>query len=153
MSISSQELGDLLEKSGQPRIGAKVHAPDEKCTGEWRQAVGALKPVVVAKRSKYSAVRSVDAAGRKWDSKAEERRWKELRMRETIHDIYGLQRQVRFDITIKGIFCGYYKADFVYSLRTGEKIVEDVKGVKTSTYRLKKKLVEAQYGVTITEIS
>jgi len=31
-------------------------------------------------------------------------------------------------------------------------VVEDVKGVKTPVYRLKKKLVEALHGITIQEI-
>jgi len=30
--------------------------------------------------------------------------------------------------------------------------VEDVKGVKTPVYKLKKKLVEASYDITITEV-
>jgi hypothetical protein len=53
-----------------------------------------------------------------------------------------------------------YVADFRYQermLKDSENnhwrvVVEDVKGVKTPVYRLKKKLVEAQYGIEIREV-
>jgi len=48
---------------------------------------------------------------------------------------------------------GEYRADFRYvEARTGKLIIEDVKGVKTAVYRLKKKLFEALYGIEITEV-
>ena len=48
------------------------------------------------------------------------------------------------------IAVGKYIADFQY-VRDGKQIVEDVKGVKTPVYRLKKKLIEARYGIRILE--
>ena len=48
---------------------------------------------------------------------------------------------------------GHYVADFAYvDERTGQRVIEDVKGVKTAMYRWKKKHTEAQYGITITEV-
>jgi hypothetical protein len=48
---------------------------------------------------------------------------------------------------------GHYVADFRYrSGPQGLLVVEDVKGVRTALYRWKKKHVEAQYGIQITEI-
>ena len=48
---------------------------------------------------------------------------------------------------------GFRSADFSYFTRE-KRVVEDVKGYKTSVYKLKKKLVEALFaGVTITEIT
>ena len=44
-----------------------------------------------------------------------------------------------------------YYADFEY-YENDEYIVEDVKGVKTPVYKLKKKLIEAQYKIRITEV-
>ncbi len=47
---------------------------------------------------------------------------------------------------------GFYKADFRYEVTaTGERVIEDVKGVRTAVYRLKKKLVKALYGIEIIE--
>jgi hypothetical protein len=49
----------------------------------------------------------------------------------------------------------YYKADFRYwDFKEKRTVIEDVKSpatAKNPVYRLKKKLVEAQYGITITE--
>ena len=44
-----------------------------------------------------------------------------------------------------------YKADFVYTLESGEKIVEDAKGVRTETYKIKKKLMEER-GYQVREV-
>jgi hypothetical protein len=48
-----------------------------------------------------------------------------------------------------------YVADFSYVDNVPPHpmtVVEDVKGFRTPLYRLKKKLIEAQYGIAITEI-
>ena len=50
---------------------------------------------------------------------------------------------------INGIKIFDYVADFDYYSR-GKHIVEDFKGVKTATFRLKKKGFEAYYGKEIT---
>jgi hypothetical protein len=44
-----------------------------------------------------------------------------------------------------------YLADFVY-FQDGKQVVEDVKGVRTPVYRLKKRLVAEKYGIEIREI-
>ena len=46
--------------------------------------------------------------------------------------------------------CAYY-ADFDY-VQDGKHVVEDVKGVKTEAYKIKKKLMLERYGVRITEV-
>lgn len=132
--MTSRDLGDLLEQTGQPRIGPAV---------------------IVPPRSKYHAVRSVDADGQTWDSNAERRRYDHLVLLRKAGMISELARQPRFNIMMNGIFCGFYKGDFEYRNGLGELVIEDVKNKATSTpvYRLKKKLVEAQYGIVITEVS
>lgn len=46
----------------------------------------------------------------------------------------------------------YYYADFVYTdERTGERIVEDCKGMRTEVYKLKKKMLYDKYGILIKE--
>jgi hypothetical protein len=45
-----------------------------------------------------------------------------------------------------------YIADFTYFEKDGQQVIEDVKGVRTPVYRLKKKIIEAEYGIAITEI-
>ena len=48
---------------------------------------------------------------------------------------------------------GYYTADFAYKVN-GLDVVEDVKSkpTRTEAYRLRKKIVEASYGIKVTEI-
>lgn len=87
-------------------------------------------------------------------SKAEARRYATLRIEEQTGAISVLQTQPEFPISVNGVKCAVYKADFAY-FRGHKRIVEDVKSAatKTAVYRLKKKLVEAAYpGVNIVEI-
>ena len=110
------------------------------------------------KRHKYGAIpTTVD--GIRFDSKAEAKRYGELKLLEKAGEIKELQLQPRFELMAPergsgfDVRIGDYVADFRY--REGPKgllKIEDVKGVKTALYRWKKKHVEAQYGITITEI-
>ncbi len=45
-----------------------------------------------------------------------------------------------------------YRADFVYSDNAGNTVVEDVKGIKTKDYIIKRKLMLSVYGVRIKEV-
>lgn len=95
-------------------------------------------------------------------SKAEARRYSELKLLEKAGEIRELELQPRFPLLVPArgnggayerAHVGDYVADFRY--REGPKgllKIEDVKGFRTELYRWKKKHVEAQYGVTITEI-
>jgi len=89
-------------------------------------------------------------------------RYRELKEQERIGLISALELQPRFDVKVNKKYICFYKADFRYNRKAilkgsrdfYEIIVEDVKSEatkKNSTYRLKKKLVEAIYGITILE--
>lgn len=102
-------------------------------------------------RSKYRSKRTL-VDGIWFDSKKEAARYCDLRLLERGGVIRGLQWQVSFPIVIDGTKVCVWKADFVY-FEGQDRIVEDVKGVRTPIYRLKKKLVEAVYrGVKIREV-
>ncbi|MDD5059439.1 MAG: DUF1064 domain-containing protein [Sideroxydans sp.] len=102
--------------------------------------------------SKYGSRRTV-VDGIRFDSQAEARRYGELRLLEAAGSIFDLKLQVEYQVHIKGQHICSYLADFVYFDREkGEWVIEDVKGVRTQVYRLKKRLVEAIYGITITEV-
>ena len=109
--------------------------------------------------TKYHAVPTV-VDGIRFSSKAEARYYAELRMREKAGEIKNLELQPKFALMVPeygsgyDVTVGHYIADFRY--REGPRGVlriVDVKGVKTPVYRLKKKMVEAQYGITITEVA
>lgn len=88
-----------------------------------------------------------------FDSKREAKRWKELRMLLKAGKIGMLARQVEFELNPGGTHSVIYKADFTYvDTQTGEKITEDVKGMRTREYLKKKRLMKKLYGITITEI-
>lgn len=90
--------------------------------------------------------------GIQFDSKLEMIRYKELRLLEGVGDITELKIQVPFILLddfisgdgkkIRGI---KYIADFVYTDKNGDKIVEDVKGCLTAEYKLKKKMFLKRY--------
>lgn len=93
-----------------------------------------------------------------FDSAKEATRWAELRLLERAGQIFNLQRQVSFTLIPKQVLDGktverpvVYKADFVYT-ENGEDVVEDVKGVKTKEYIIKRKLLLWQYGIHIREV-
>lgn len=100
-------------------------------------------------RNKYRAIKAV-VDGITFDSKKEARRYGQLKLLARAGKISELKLQPRFDLIVNGCKCGFYKADFEY-IEDGKRVVEDVKGMKTPIYNLKKKLVKAIYGIDIFE--
>lgn len=85
-----------------------------------------------------------------FDSIAESKRYKELALLERAKIIKRLQLQPRFLLqegfrkngeTFRPIF---YVADFMYEEK-GQVIVEDVKGMETKDFKIKRKLFEYKY--------
>lgn len=106
----------------------------------------------MTRRHKYNAKRVHDD-GEAFDSKAEHRRYCQLKQLELAHEIEGLEIHPSWSFTIDGVKIGKYIGDFAYyDRRSGERIVEDVKGVRTAVYRLKKKLMLAIHGIEVVEI-
>ena len=117
-------------------------------------------------KHKYGAVpTTVD--GIRFASLKESRRYSELRLLERAGEIHLLQLQPTFALVVVPVGTrspetriGEYRADFAYCQCFGgvgncgwsRVVVEDVKGMKTPVYRLKKKFVEAQYGISIREV-
>lgn len=117
--------------------------------------------------SKYNS-RKLEFDGQKFDSKKELRRWQDLRRLEQAGRILDLKRQVSFELipTQRGPdiigprggvtpgkvieYSTHYIADFVYQ-KDGVMIVEDVKGFRTDTYIIKRKLMLWVHGIRILE--
>ena len=108
------------------------------------------------RRNKFNARKTV-VDGIVFHSAAEANRYKILKLLERSGHIKELKLQVPYifycisepSLDCKKMFT--YYADFVY-VENGHTIIEDVKGIKTPVYRLKKKLIEAYYLITITEV-
>ena len=122
------------------------------------------------KDSKYCN-KKIEVDGIVFDSKREARRYKELLLLEQAGAISNLQRQVKYVLipaqrepdtvgSRGGIHkgkviekeCAYY-ADFVYFDREKQEIVvEDTKGMKTTEYIIKRKLMLHVHSIRIREI-
>lgn len=122
---------------------------------------------------KYNNKKSI-VDGINFDSKKEAKRYKELKTLEKAGIIHELQRQVKYVLIPaqyehtgevyaignnkgkpkKGRLiereCAYY-ADFVYN-QNGETIVEDTKGVRTTEYVIKRKLMLYVHDIRIKEV-
>lgn len=90
--------------------------------------------------------------GVRFDSKREAARYVELKALAKAGLISDLELQPRFPLTVNGVKCGAYVADFRYRDGEGREVVEDVKGVRTPFYILKSKLVRALHGVEVVEV-
>lgn len=101
--------------------------------------------------SKYNARKTI-VDGVKFDSRKEARRYKELKLLERAGEIKNLQLQPRFTLQESFKYQGKterkisYIADFSYLNKDGKIVVEDTKGYRTETYKLKRKLFLKKYG-------
>lgn len=88
-------------------------------------------------------------------SKAEAKRFAELCLLLDHGRISELEVQPSYPMVINDLKITVYRADFKYLDSDGRQVIEDVKpkSFRTDLYRLKKKLVEAIYTLTITEVT
>jgi hypothetical protein len=98
-------------------------------------------------RHKFRA-KPCEADGIKFASKKEHKRYQQLKILQNSGEILFFLRQVPFHLqaSVK------YVCDFLIFWTNGEVTIEDVKGVKTDMYIVKKKMVEATYPITIQEV-
>lgn len=100
------------------------------------------------RKSKYGNIKT-EAAGIKFHSRREAKRYMDLRLLEEAGEISKLERQVVYPIEINGLKVCEYVADFVYE-KNGV-VVEDAKGYKTDLFALKSKLMKAVHGIEVIE--
>ena len=102
--------------------------------------------------TKYNAKRTT-IDGITFDSKREANRYGELKLLHQAGEIQELLVHPKFKLVVNGVLICTYTADFQYR-ENGEKVVEDVKSKPTITYsyKLKKKLMKAVYGLDVTEV-
>lgn len=99
-----------------------------------------------------------------FDSAKEWRRNQELEALQRVGEISELNRQVPFvlmpsyTIADKTTRQGYrtvreirYIADFTYRLKDGTRIIEDVKGMQTDVFKIKRKLLERKIALGVIE--
>lgn len=109
------------------------------------------------KRPKYKNIK-IEVDGIKFDSKKEARRYQELKLLESAGKITRINVHPRFKIIVNDEKICTYVADFEYWTRVldgskvPEYVVEDVKGIRTQAFILKKKLMFACYGIEVREV-
>jgi hypothetical protein len=98
-------------------------------------------------RHKFRAI-PTEIDGIKFASKKEARHYRNLELLKKSGELLFFLRQTPWHLpgNVK------YLSDFVCFWKDGTATVEDVKGMKTPMYILKKKQVEALYGIVITEV-
>ena len=100
------------------------------------------------RRHKYGAI-ATTVDGIRFASKKEAQRYSFLKSLERADRLRDLELQPKFPCVVNGKKICTYIADFRYTLKNGKEVIEDVKGVETAIFRLKKKLVESLYPVEI----
>lgn len=91
-----------------------------------------------------------------FDSKHEAERYLVLRADEIAGRIKDLKLQVPFELIPPQLYGKWrattYVADFTYTDKNGQFVVEDAKGFRTEVYRIKKKLMLLRHGIIIKEV-
>lgn len=102
-------------------------------------------------RRKYGNIK-VHADGLTFDSKREHRYYADFKLLQQAGEISHLEVHPVYSIIVNGVKIGKYTADFQFREKDGRLRVIDVKSPATAAtkdFRLRKKLVEAIYPITI----
>ncbi|KJS40379.1 MAG: hypothetical protein VR70_05945 [Rhodospirillaceae bacterium BRH_c57] len=111
--------------------------------------------------NKFHAIRTKASDGKTFDSRAEARRYEQLRLLIKTGQITDLQLHPSYKFEIDGqrLKCDSgrsveYRADFAYTDAAGARVVEDVKSPATRTpqYKIKRALMKAVLGVHVIEV-
>lgn len=104
---------------------------------------------------KYRNIKT-EIDGIRFDSRKEAKRYAELKLLVKAGQIQDLRLQVDYQVVEPVTINGkreraiVYRADFVY-LENGKPVCEDVKGVRTDVYRIKRRLMKLVHGIEIRE--
>lgn len=146
MRLSPRQLQELQARAVRQPALAAVLAQAEQAAQE------------PARRPKFGNAK-VEDGGHTFDSRAEHRRWRHLLVLERAGEISELQLQVPYELIPAQRRPGggkerptVYVADFVYRTKAGTLVVEDVKGVVTPEFRLKRKLMLWRHGIEVQEV-
>jgi hypothetical protein len=101
---------------------------------------------LIKKPSKFGNER-IELDGIVFASKAEAKRYAELKALERAGEIAELELQPKFKLTVNGVEVCTYIGDFRYRhVATKKLVTEDVKGFETKDFKLKAKLFKAVFG-------
>jgi hypothetical protein len=121
-----------------------------------KEARAVLRGGTPGRRGKYNA-KGEYIDGHWFASQAEALRYQQLIRLSQDGQIERIELQPSFPLSINNRHIATYRADFRYAVlddtgRISKVVIEDVKGMVTDVYMMKKKLVEALYTIEINEI-
>ena len=108
-------------------------------------------------RRKYNN-QPTEVDGIRFDSKAEAKRWQDLKLLERAGLITDIRRQQKLELAPSVRIPGESRArpplryicDFAYQdLRTNTLVWEDVKGIQTPAFRIKQHLAKSIHGIDV----
>ena len=129
---------------------------------QWHKTQSAMAVVHTRPSTQKYGNHAVRHDGILFDSEREAARYHELKLLAVAGIITDLEVHPGWPLIVSALYTeqpriyhsvGMFHADFKYR-RDGQVIVEDVKSkpTKTTAYKLRKKIVEAVHGITITEV-
>lgn len=107
-----------------------------------------------AKDSKFKAIPTETADGQKFKSMLEAHFYQRCWVRQRAGEITLIEREVRYELVVNGVFIAAYMMDFRLTLADGSIEYIDCKSTATKTplYLMKKALMLALYGIEIKEV-
>lgn len=141
-------------------LQSRINAASSKPAPVSREAALAQRAEKKAqKRNKYGA-KATTVDGIEFDSKAEAKRYVQLKAMEKAGQVVDLRIQVPFELIPAQDKAGrkeravVYVADFTYRDSDGAFVVEDTKSAPTKTreYVIKRKLMLQVYGIAVREV-
>lgn len=105
---------------------------------------------MLSRANKYGA-KPTEVDGIKFASRAEAKRYGELKLLECAGRISDLKLHVEYPLVVNGEKVGKYTCDSEY-IEDGELVTEDVKGRAARDWPLRKRLFAALYGRKVREI-
>ena len=158
---SIEQLPKRYQEQARRKLGEKGvphQARDRPKATDMKKELSVAEKGANLRKGKYNA-QKIEYQGMTFDSKKEFRRYLALADEVMRGNISKLERQVPFELLpmqrgkdgkVLERACEY-KADFTYYDKEGNFIVEDVKGMRTDVYKIKKKLMLFRFGIVIKE--
>lgn len=147
----------------------EFQAAQDRINAIWAARVNSVRSIepgqvfkvtkTAGKRNLYGA-QKVEIDGIKFDSQAEGKRYVQLKALEKAGEIFGLETQAEYEL-IPAQKVGSHKelpvkyvADFRYTTKDGNRVVEDVKSAPTKTreYIIKRKMLLFFHGIIVREV-
>ena len=130
---------------------AKGELKDKMTPAEFRAYLDKKKN---AETSKYKAIPTETADGQKFKSMLEANFYKRQWVLQQAGEVVLIEREVRYELIVNGVFIAAYLLDFRITMTTGVVRYIDCKSMPTRTplYLMKKQLMKALYSIDIEEV-